>query len=120
MIPNSDASTRAYGVHSEVGKLRKVLVCAPGLAHQRLTPTNCDELLFDDVLWVQWPGLRLRCCCRRHCCPDSSTHDHRKAPRGLKLDRGCPVHINRPSCCLRFDRQARRSRILCVLSCGKY
>ena len=44
---------RAYGVHSEVGKLRKVLVCAPGLAHKRLTPTNCDELLFDDVLWVQ-------------------------------------------------------------------
>src|SRR5262245_31884685 len=43
----------AYGVHSEVGKLRKVLVCAPGLAHRRLTPTNCDELLFDDVLWVQ-------------------------------------------------------------------
>jgi arginine deiminase len=40
-------------VHSEVGKLRKVLVCAPGLAHQRLTPTNCDSLLFDDVLWVQ-------------------------------------------------------------------
>jgi arginine deiminase len=33
--------------------LRKVLVCAPGLAHQRLTPTNCDDLLFDDVLWVQ-------------------------------------------------------------------
>ena len=42
-----------YGVHSEVGKLRKVLVCAPGLAHERLTPTNCDDLLFDDVLWVQ-------------------------------------------------------------------
>jgi arginine deiminase len=42
----------AYGVHSEVGKLRKVLVCAPGLAHRRLTPTNSDELLFDDVMWV--------------------------------------------------------------------
>lgn len=40
------------GVHSEVGKLRKVLVCSPGLAHQRLTPSNCDELLFDDVMWV--------------------------------------------------------------------
>ncbi|MGE6660698.1 arginine deiminase [Pseudomonas sp. NPDC077408] len=40
------------GVHSEAGKLRKVLVCSPGLAHQRLTPTNCDELLFDDVMWV--------------------------------------------------------------------
>ncbi|MCB1255508.1 MAG: arginine deiminase [Microthrixaceae bacterium] len=42
-----------YGVHSEVGKLRKVLVCSPGLAHERLTPTNCDDLLFDDVMWVQ-------------------------------------------------------------------
>ena len=40
------------GVHSEAGKLRKVMVCSPGLAHQRLTPSNCDELLFDDVLWV--------------------------------------------------------------------
>ncbi len=43
----------AYGVHSEVGPLRKVLVCSPGLAHERLTPSNCDDLLFDDVLWVQ-------------------------------------------------------------------
>lgn len=43
----------AYGVHSEVGRLHKVLVCSPGLAHERLTPSNCDELLFDDVLWVQ-------------------------------------------------------------------
>lgn len=41
-----------FGVHSEVGQLRKVLVCAPGRAHQRLTPSNCDSLLFDDVLWV--------------------------------------------------------------------
>jgi arginine deiminase len=48
MNPSAD-----YGVHSEVGKLRKVLVCSPGLAHERLTPTNCDDLLFDDVLWVQ-------------------------------------------------------------------
>jgi arginine deiminase len=40
------------GVWSEAGKLRRVLVCAPGLAHLRLTPDTCDELLFDDVLWV--------------------------------------------------------------------
>ncbi|MFG3518335.1 arginine deiminase [Streptomyces bobili] len=40
------------GVHSEVGRLRKVLVCAPGLAHRRLTPTNAGDLLFDDVMWV--------------------------------------------------------------------
>lgn len=46
------AGSAQYGVYSEVGKLRKVLVCSPGLAHTRLTPTNCDELLFDDVLWV--------------------------------------------------------------------
>ena len=49
--PSSPAGQ--YGVYSEVGRLRKVLVCAPGLAHERLTPTNCDDLLFDDVLWVQ-------------------------------------------------------------------
>ncbi len=42
-----------YGVHSEVGRLRKVLVCSPGLAHRRLTPTNSDDLLFDDVMWVE-------------------------------------------------------------------
>jgi arginine deiminase len=40
------------GVHSEVGKLRTVMVCRPGLAHQRLTPGNRADLLFDDVLWV--------------------------------------------------------------------
>lgn len=49
--PESPAAT--YGVHSEVGRLRKVLVCAPGLAHRRLTPSNNDELLFDDVMWVE-------------------------------------------------------------------
>lgn len=49
----SGSVSSTYGVHSEVGKLRKVLVCAPGLAHRRLTPSNNDELLFDDVLWVE-------------------------------------------------------------------
>jgi arginine deiminase len=43
---------RKLGVHSEVGKLNTVMVCRPGLAHQRLTPGNCHDLLFDDVLWV--------------------------------------------------------------------
>jgi arginine deiminase len=40
------------GVHSEVGKLRTVIVCGPSVAHQRLTPGNCRALLFDDVIWV--------------------------------------------------------------------
>jgi arginine deiminase len=44
---------RTFGVHSEIGKLRTVIVCRPGLAHQRLTPGNCHDLLFDDVVWVQ-------------------------------------------------------------------
>ena len=29
------------------------MACRPGLAHERLTPANCKELLFDDVLWVE-------------------------------------------------------------------
>ncbi|WP_029077154.1 arginine deiminase [Kaistia adipata] len=41
------------GVHSEIGQLRKVLVSRPSLAHERLTPANCHDLLFDDVIWVQ-------------------------------------------------------------------
>jgi arginine deiminase len=41
-----------FGVSSEVGKLRKVMVHRPGLEHARLTPSNAEELLFDDVLWV--------------------------------------------------------------------
>jgi arginine deiminase len=42
-----------YGVHSEVGKLRKVIVHRPGLEMRRLTPSNCQELLFDDVIWAR-------------------------------------------------------------------
>ena len=43
----------AFGVHSEVGRLRKVMVHRPELSLQRLTPSNHDDLLFDDVLWVE-------------------------------------------------------------------
>src|SRR5262245_66212200 len=53
MVSFNSKESPSYGVHSEVGQLRKVMVCAPGLAHTRLTPTNCDALLFDDVLWVE-------------------------------------------------------------------
>ncbi|HEX5938169.1 MAG TPA: arginine deiminase [Actinomycetota bacterium] len=42
-----------FGAHSEVGKLRKVMVHRPELSLQRLTPSNHDDLLFDDVLWVE-------------------------------------------------------------------
>ncbi len=42
-----------FGVFSEVGKLRKVMVHRPDLSLCRLTPANHDDLLFDDVLWVE-------------------------------------------------------------------
>ena len=42
-----------FRVDSEVGKLRTVLVHRPDLSLQRLTPANCHELLFDDVIWVR-------------------------------------------------------------------
>ena len=42
-----------FGVHSEVGKLRRVMIHRPDLELKRLTPNNHDELLFDDVLWVR-------------------------------------------------------------------
>src|SRR4029077_19308103 len=43
----------SLGVHSEVGTLRQVMVHRPELSLKRLTPTNHDDLLFDDVLWVE-------------------------------------------------------------------
>ena len=49
----STAVETALGVHSEVGTLRTVMVHRPDIAHERLSPTNCHELLFDDVIWVR-------------------------------------------------------------------
>ncbi|KZX76634.1 arginine deiminase [Oleiphilus sp. HI0009] len=37
-------------VGSEIGRLRRVILHRPQLSLSRLTPSNCDELLFDDVL----------------------------------------------------------------------
>jgi arginine deiminase len=45
--------SNGFGVNSEVGQLRKVIVHRPDLSLKRLTPTNHDDLLFDDVLWVE-------------------------------------------------------------------
>jgi len=46
-------TTPKFRVDSEVGKLHKVLVHRPGREHTRLTPSNAEELLFDDVIWVK-------------------------------------------------------------------
>ena len=46
-------TTQVLGANSEVGTLRTVMVHRPDLAHERLTPSNCHDLLFDDVIWVR-------------------------------------------------------------------
>lgn len=42
----------AYGVDSEVGPLRTVMLHRPGNELRRLTPRNNDKLLFDGIPWV--------------------------------------------------------------------
>ena len=42
-----------FRVESEVGRLRQVIVHRPDLELKRLTPTNKDDYLFDDILWVK-------------------------------------------------------------------
>jgi len=49
----SAVTSTVLGTHSEVGILRTVMVHRPDLAHERLSFTNCYELLFDDVIWVR-------------------------------------------------------------------
>ena len=41
-----------FGVDSEVGRLRAVILHRPGAELQRLTPRNNDALLFDGLPWV--------------------------------------------------------------------
>ncbi|HNO95719.1 MAG TPA: arginine deiminase family protein, partial [Anaerolineales bacterium] len=66
------------GVYSEVGKLRKVIVHRPELSLQRLTPSNHDDLLFDDVLWVeraQWEHDQFAGVLREHGAEVLYVHD---------------------------------------------
>jgi arginine deiminase len=37
MLTENKNISPAFGVYSEVGKLKKVMVCSPGMAHERLT-----------------------------------------------------------------------------------
>lgn len=43
----------SFQVNSEVGVLKQVVVHRPGLELERLTPSNCFDLLFDDVMWSE-------------------------------------------------------------------
>src|SRR6266545_2534369 len=42
-----------FHVDSEIGPLRKVMLHAPDLELTRLTPGNVEDLLFDEILWVE-------------------------------------------------------------------
>ncbi|MFN0030089.1 MAG: arginine deiminase [Acidimicrobiales bacterium] len=43
----------SFSVDSEVGQLRQAIVHRPELELKRLTPSNREALLFDDILWVK-------------------------------------------------------------------
>ncbi len=63
-----------FHVDSEVGVLQEVIVHRPGLELERLTPSNCHQLLFDDVMW-----------------PDVARAEHDAFVAKLR-DRGVKVH----------------------------
>ncbi|MCB0918337.1 MAG: arginine deiminase [Actinobacteria bacterium] len=62
-------------VDSEVGQLKQVMLHEPGLELDRLTPQNCEELLFDDVMWAK-----------------NARAEHRAFADGLK-QQGVDVHL---------------------------
>jgi arginine deiminase len=43
----------APSVTSEIGRLKTVMVHRPGIGIARITPESREELLFDDVLWLE-------------------------------------------------------------------
>ncbi|GAA4517012.1 arginine deiminase [Nonomuraea ferruginea] len=64
-----------FHVDSEVGALRQVLLHRPDLALKRLTPSNKEAFLFDEVLWVQ-----------------RAVEEHEEFQRVLR-ERGVGVHL---------------------------
>ena len=52
VTPEEPALSPRFGVRSEVGRLRTVMLHRPGNELRRLTPRNNDALLFDGLPWV--------------------------------------------------------------------
>ena len=94
----------SLGVHSEVGQLAQVIVHEPGLELYRLTPSNVEELLFDDVMWVQ-----------------RAQEEHRAFQKAL-TDRGVTVHLFRDLLASAVDESGARSflleRLITAQQCG--
>jgi arginine deiminase len=53
MTEAATSTAASYGVDSEVGRLRTVLLHRPGPELKRLTPRNSADLLFDGIPWVE-------------------------------------------------------------------
>ncbi|NUP40906.1 MAG: arginine deiminase [Streptomyces sp.] len=64
-----------FHVNSEVGELKQVILHEPGLDLERLTPSNKDALLFDDVVWT------------------SRAQEEHRLFQQLFRDRGVTVHL---------------------------
>ncbi|MER5935028.1 arginine deiminase [Streptomyces sp. NPDC002054] len=71
----SKSGENMFHVDSEIGVLKQVILHEPGLAFERLTPANKDELLFDDVVWV------------------SRAQQEHRAFQQVMRDRGVTVHL---------------------------
>ncbi|MFA9444227.1 arginine deiminase [Egicoccus sp. AB-alg6-2] len=56
-VAETAPGTKAPSVRSEVGALRTVLLHRPGTEVERITPSNMDQLLFDELLWVEHAQL---------------------------------------------------------------
>ena len=48
-----ESENRPFFVDSEVARLKRVMLHRPGKELERLTIDNKDDLLFDDILWVE-------------------------------------------------------------------
>lgn len=57
MTSTSGSGAPPPSVRSEVGRLRSVLVHRPGAELARITPSNMDDLLFDELLWLEHAQL---------------------------------------------------------------
>ncbi|MCH0541896.1 arginine deiminase [Streptomyces sp. MUM 203J] len=83
-----------FHVASETGRLKQVILHRPGLELKRLTPSNKDALLFDDVLWVK------------------RARDEHDAFADTLRDRGVQVHLFADLLTETLERPAARTLVL--------
>jgi arginine deiminase len=70
MQKNSAVRTKKqFFVGSEIGQLKKVILHRPELSLDRLTPSNCRDFLFDDI-------VRVEKACSEHAAFEKALEDH--------------------------------------------